>query len=558
MKPDPDPFLTAMAATLPGWPARDGAHLLVTSAQMAALEQQLFASGLPVEALMEKAALAATAHLRRSDWWAQLRQRGALVLVGPGHNGGDGLVVARELQLAGLPVRIWSPFERHKPLTAAHWRHARWLGIPALEEPPEPGEPALWIDALFGIGQRRPLDTRLAALLAQRQQRSPGGLIAIDVPSGLCADRGVPLASDSNQPGDAACAALTLCIGLIKQGLVQDSALAWVGRLERIDLGLPAPLLQTLEPQPPLVLLPDDRKQAPARALDPAVSKYERGRLLVVAGSDAYRGATHLCLQGASASGCGSLRAALPAAVAEQLWQQLPHVVVSAALGSGPTGGLELANLPLACLERLNALVLGPGLGPATGSDDSSLWGLLRQLPALLLLDADGLNRLAAQGNALTWLRGRCGPTWLTPHRGEFNRLFPDLAAYGALEAAGEAASRSGCSVLLKGARSVVSASDGRCWQLGWANPHAARAGLGDVLAGYAAGRAAMTIAAGGTGDAQELAAAALDHAVAADMTVQQLGAGQATPLRMAAALQADTIEARTGNHLTTNTTRRS
>ena len=525
-----------MAARPASWPPCDSAHLLVTSAQMAALEAQLFASGLPVEALMEKAALAVAARLLQGPGGDQLRHRGALVLVGPGHNGGDGLVVARELQLAGLPVRIWSPFERRKPLTEAHWRHARWLGIPALQQPPEPADPALWIDALFGIGQHRPLDEPLADLLNQRQRAQPGGLIALDVPSGLCADSGEPLG------GRAACAALTLCIGLLKQGLVQDRALAWVGQLERIDLGLPAALLQALPPEQPRLLGPADLQQAPRPAPPPAAGKYERGRLLVVAGSEAYRGAAHLCLQGASASGCGSIRAALPAAVAEPLWQLLPHVVVSAALPSGAGGGLGLAALPAACLERLDAVVLGPGLGPAAPSpNDGHLWEALQQLPALLLLDADGLNRLAARGEAALWLRSRRGPTWLTPHRGEFNRLFPDLAAAAPLEAAAQAASACGCSLLLKGARTVVAASDGRRWQLAGANPQAARAGLGDVLAGYAAGRGALAIAATGSADAQDLATAALEHAMAADAAVQRLGPGQATPWRVAMALQTQT-----------------
>ncbi len=174
----------------PVWPPRDAEHLLVSSAQMATLEQQLFASGLPVEALMEKAALAVARRLEQPDWSPQLQHHGALVLVGPGHNGGDGLVVARELQLAGIAVRIWSPFERHKPLTEAHLRHARWLGIPALDHPPDPADPAVWIDALFGIGQSRPPGEALETLLEQRQQQQPNRLIAIDGPTGLCADSG--------------------------------------------------------------------------------------------------------------------------------------------------------------------------------------------------------------------------------------------------------------------------------------------------------------------------------------------------------------------------------
>ena len=506
---------------------------------MAALEEQLFASGLPVEALMEKAALGVCAALRHSTWWPPLQQRGALVLVGPGHNGGDGLVVARELQLAGIAVRIWSPFERHKPLTATHWRHARWLGIPVLEQPPDPGDPAVWIDGLFGIGQSRPLPEPIGALLQARNQQAAAGLIALDVPSGLCADSGRPLGSG------VARAALTCCIGLIKQGLVQDEALAWVGQLQRIDLGLPNQLLAGLPPQQPLLLQADNQRSAPWPALPAAAGKYARGRLLVVAGSDAYRGAASLCLQGASASGCGSLRAAVPEAVAAQLWQHLPHVVVSAGLGSDAQGALQLEALPAAALERIDALVLGPGLGlgplPAgAGAADQSInaiWDALQQLPALLVLDADGLNRLARSGAATAWLLGRRGPTWITPHAAEFRRLFPDLAGLPPLEAAAAAAQGSGCCVLLKGARSVIAAPDGRRWQLGWANPAAARAGLGDVLAGYAAGRGAAARAAGAAADGALLACAALEHALAADRAVGQQGAGAATAAAVATAL---------------------
>ncbi|MFM2158559.1 MAG: hypothetical protein RLZZ124_1033, partial [Cyanobacteriota bacterium] len=271
--------------TLPVWPARDAEHLLVSGAEMAALEHQLFSSGLPVEALMEKAALAVAHRLTQPDWWPDLQRHGAVVLVGPGHNGGDGLVVARELHLAGIAVRLWSPFERHKPLTDAHRRHALWLGIPALEQPPDPADPAVWIDALFGIGQSRAPGEALETLLEQRQRRQPGRLIAIDGPTGLCADRGLPLGAC------AAAAALTLSIGLLKQGFLQDAALRWVGALERVDLGLPPSLLATLPVLQPLRLQGGDLATAPWPRAEPEAGKYARGRLLVIAGSAAYPGA---------------------------------------------------------------------------------------------------------------------------------------------------------------------------------------------------------------------------------------------------------------------------
>lgn len=530
------------------WPARDAAHLLVESAPMAALEERLFASGLPVEALMEKAALAISRALLARP---ELLRDGVLVLAGPGHNGGDALVVARELYLAGIAVRIWSPFERHKPLTEAHLRHAAWLGIERLAAPPDPAATELWVDGLFGIGQHRPPEPRIATLLEQRQRLMGGRLVAIDVPTGLCADSGRPLGPV------AACAAITYCLGLLKQGLVQDTALAWVGQLERLDLGLPAALLADLPADQPLALLGSDRATAPWPQRPQAAGKYARGRLLVVSGSAAYPGAGQLSLLGASASGCGSLRAALPRALAEQIWLVQPHVVISAALEERVGGGLALAGLANpGLLERLDTVLVGPGIGgdhwgdsgaggeaclrmehgsAATAGGEEKGWEALGRFPGLVVLDADGLNRLAAgaAGAPEEWLRGRAGTTWLTPHQGEFARLFPDLAGETPLRAAATAAQRCGVSLALKGARTVVAAADGRRWQVLQAATAAARAGLGDVLAGYAAGRGACAAA----GDGVLLAAAVLEHAEAGLTCARQRGAGQTTPQEVAATL---------------------
>ena len=556
--PLPDPVASS---PWPTWPPADAHHLLVTGAQMAELESQLFASGLPVEALMEKAALAIARRLLATPPAA------ALVLVGPGHNGGDGLVVARELHLAGVPVRLWTPFERPKPLTSAQLRHCRWLGIPVLEGEPDPSDQSLWIDGLFGVGQQRPIDDSLASLLTRRHQERPGALVAIDVPTGLCSDSGRLMGST------AARARSTYCLGLFKQGLVQDAALAWVGQLERIDLGLPTALLAPLAASQPLALGAADGATAPWPPLEPAAGKYGRGRLLVVAGSPSYPGAAQLCLQGASASGCGSLKALVPEAGAPGLWASQPHVVLL------DTAALE----PPRALERFDAVVFGPGLGAGKGQADPSqqqLWDQLQGFRGLLLLDADGLNRLAELGQGLEsgasqWLRQRQGPTWLTPHRAEFARLFPDLAGLAPLKAAAAAAQASTATVLLKGAHSVIATADGRRWQLAETCPGAARAGLGDVLAGYAAGRGAMAVAAqmavaAGRAVAAEraaagnqpvaanqrhqaapalrldgalLAAAALNHALAGCQAHRRGGPGGATPMAVAAALATQSVD---------------
>jgi hydroxyethylthiazole kinase-like uncharacterized protein yjeF len=539
LRPCPLWSLPVQAVPPSDWPGRDARHLLVSGEQMAALEQQLFSSGLPVEALMEKAALALAGRLLEQHG-AELERHGAVVLVGPGHNGGDGLVVARELALRGLAVAIWSPFENHRTLTASHLGHAAWLGIPRLSEPPDPAGRALWIDALFGIGQNRPPSAQLQELLAARDCQRPGGLVAIDVPSGLCADRGHCLSHT------AARARTTYCLGLLKTGLIQDQALNWVGRLERIDLGLPPALLATLPACQPLALGPGDLEGAPWPSPDPAADKYGRGRLLLVAGSHRFPGAAWLALAGADASGCGSLQAALPERVATGLWSQAPQVVVRRALPCDAAGHLQLAPLAGEDGGRLDALVLGPGLGhgaDAYGSDgqaaggDGEAWEWLQQFPGLLLLDADGLNRLASRGDgALRWLGQRRGPTWLTPHPGEFARLFPRWAAEPPLQAASWAAEATGAAVLLKGARTVVSGPGSAPMQLSSAAAAAARAGQGDVLAGYAGGLAALAMASGQKAPARVLALAALAHASAGEQLARR-GPGCASPKAVASTL---------------------
>ncbi|MFM8525255.1 MAG: NAD(P)H-hydrate epimerase [Cyanobacteriota bacterium] len=527
------------------WPRNDADHRLVRTDAMVGIEDRLFASGLPVEALMEKAALAVSRRLlEQHDTW--LRRHGALVLVGPGHNGGDGLVVARELHLAGIPTRLWSPFERHRPLTDAHLRHALWLGLPKLEQPPEADDPALWIDALLGIGQRRPPGTAIESLLAARQQHRPHQLVAVDVPTGLCSDSGQLTGTT------AATARCTYCIGLIKQGLLQDAALAWVGELERLDLGLPSSLLAGLPDPGTRILWPSDRATAPWPALPPAAGKYGRGRLLLLAGSHRYPGAAALAVAGASASGCGSLRAALPMELARGLWQQAPHVLLDPPLPVTADGSSGLGGLATSIDGRLDALLVGPGLGPDAGpaspdDGDAAAWDWLQRFTGLLVLDADGLNRLATRDGAL-WMNNRQGPTWITPHGHEFQRLFPDLSDDLPLEAASAAAERCQAAVLLKGARSVVADPEGRRWQLGQAEARSARTGLGDVLAGYAAGCGARALAALGGPEGHRthpalaslgpslapwLAAAALDHAWAGIKACRRLGQG-VTPMEVA------------------------
>ncbi len=458
---------------------------------MAALEQRLFDSGMPVAALMEKVGLAMAAWLLARR---ELLCHGVVVLVGPGHNGGDGLVVARELHLAGIAVSLWCPLPIRKPLTAEHLRHGEWLGLRRLAQEPDPGGAALWVDAVFGLGQSRPLPESLGDLFQRRQQMRPGALVSLDVPSGLCSDHGTVLGEQ------AACAAATLSVGWLKRGLCLDPARPWVGALVRMDLGLTPAVMGNAAAVLPRRLPVEDARTAPCPPLPPTAMKYERGRCLVVAGSDRYPGAAHLALRGAMASGCGCVQAVVPPRLQSSLWQVLPEVMQ-----------LEDRLIP----ERLDAVVVGPGLGAPTQWWNQWSEGMLG-VAGLLVLDADGINGLAASPEGWRWLLQRQGPTWLTPHAAEFARLFPDCGEGDALERAIAAARCSRCCILLKGAHSVLADPSGAAVVLMGTSPRAARTGLGDLLAGFVTGWGAQVIAAQQQPGLEWFAAATALHGLAA------------------------------------------
>ena len=485
---------------------------------MQAIEQAMFHAGMPQAALMEKAALAISRRVLEllsisDDGWG--RSQPVVVLVGPGHNGGDGAVLARELHIAGWGVAIWSPFSRHKPLTATHLQYLETLGVPRLAEAPTAGQGQLWIDALFGLGQSRPLPAQLATL-AQVAQEVGQCIWAVDVPSGLDDRHGQPLGACFHSQR-------TFCLGLYKRGLLQSAALAAVGQLERLDLGVPNWALNLIQEQGPLPrgVTSADRAAAPWPEPPSAADKYGRGRLLLLAGSQRYPGAAVLATAGADASGAGAITIHMEPDVARRVGDCYPHVLnsavgVSSTLEPGPLVWHQLPDP-----ERHDAILLGPGIGSAPFV--AHTWEPLQKFTGLLVLDADGLNRLAATpaGEAVAWLQGRCGPTWITPHIREFNRLFPSYGHGDHLERAAAASRAAGVTVLLKGPRTAIAAPDGRCWQLLEGVPTAARAGSGDVLAGFAAGRGAMAVAAGHL-DHGQLVRAALDHLHAARQLVRE------------------------------------
>ena len=489
------------------WPKSDADHLIVTSREMLNLEEMILSSGLPVEALMEKVGQ------KMSRWFlnrANLISKGVIVLVGPGHNGGDGLVVARELHLAGINVSIWCPFPFLKPLTIKQFSYATWLGIKQIKNIPNAGGEELWIEALLGVGQSRTLPSKILDLLESRQIKCPGKLVSLDVPAGLCSDTGRPLKRI------AACASFTLTVGFYKRGLIQDAALPFVGNLIRIDFGFPEKVLREWISKASCRVNFSDINNFDWPTPSLIASKYERGRVLVIAGSEKYPGAAVLTIKGVLASGAGSLKAALPKILADSFWEYQPEVVLAESLAQSRTGGLNIGTfLQNYDFHQIDSLVIGPGIG---FSDEiwSEVSSQLEIFEGLIIFDADALNRISKDQKGWQWLRKRKGNTVITPHIQEFKRLFKDIDHSCPISAAIEAAKLSGAGILLKGAHSVFAAPSGESWVIGESAPWVARTGLGDVLAGFLAGVGSLYLAIHKRIDWDIFAAATLIHASSA------------------------------------------
>ncbi|MEO0348610.1 MAG: NAD(P)H-hydrate dehydratase [Cyanobacteria bacterium P01_A01_bin.15] len=457
----------------------------VTAAQMQAVEARLFDAGFPVAALMEKVAG------RIVDYWLErwpqeLPQNQKVgVMVGPGHNGGDALVVARELYLQGYEVSIYAPFERCKPLTADHGRYCRHLGLPwyqTLAELPgflNQGESTgqrrcdRILDGLFGFGLSRPITGEIAAAINLINQ-SNIPVVSIDLPSGIHTDSGAAL-------GTAIRAETTLCLGLWKRACLQEVAQPYLGQTKLIDFDLPpADIKAVLGPMPAVQRLTDKRAhQALPLERSPIAHKYTVGQLLVIAGSRQYAGAALLTAQGAMASGVGMVTLVVPASLRLVAIAQLPGALV---MGADETSTGAIASLPPLTLDRYDTVACGPGL-----AEVSWLPAVLAS-PGPLLLDADGLN-----GSTAAQLAQRQPPTVITPHPGEFKRLFPALTAShdGALDAS----QGSGLTVVLKGSKVTIATAAGRLWINPHSTPALARGGSGDVLTGLMGGLIAQRVA---------------------------------------------------------------
>lgn len=454
----------------------DNQLAIVTAKQMRLIEQHIFRGGMPVPSLMEKAALLTSQRLQALYPQKQFSQVG--IIVGCGHNGGDSLVIARELHLQGYFVQIYAPLaEKAKELTAQHWQYAQEIGINLVGEIRELNNCDLIVDGLFGFGLTRAITGKLAEIIDNiNQWQKP--VVSVDIPSGIDTDTGAVL-------GVAIKATHTLCLGLWKQGLFQEQALEYVGKVERIDFGIPPHIIkQVLGDNHPLKLIsPTTVKKSLPLPRPLNTHKYKQGHLLLICGSQKYVGAALLSAYGAISSGVGMLSVVVPVSLKKIINAQIPSALV---IPCQENGYGAIACLPELDLNKYQAIVCGMGITTQA-----------RVLPDLiksnipLILDADALNIIAENEELLILIKQRQTNTILTPHQGEFNRLFPDLSLKKGVDrilVTQKAAQASNSLILLKGARTIITNPQSQTWIVANSTPALARGGSGDVLSGFLGG----------------------------------------------------------------------
>jgi ADP-dependent NAD(P)H-hydrate dehydratase / NAD(P)H-hydrate epimerase len=475
--------------------------LVVNSNQMRSIEADIFASGMPVAALMEKAALLTAKQIQKCYSLAHFSKIG--VIVGPGHNGGDALVISRELHLAGYQISLFCPIAQLKDLTAQHANYVKHLGLIFQENLESLGNCQLIIDGLFGFGLERTLSGEIAELVDKINSWQKS-VISIDIPSGIHTNTGEVL-------GTAIKATHTLCLGLWKRAFFQDAALPYLGVVELIDIGITnIDLTAILQDSSPILRVNPELIRPYLPLPRPLLThKYQQGHLLIICGSRRYAGGAILTGLGARGSGVGMLSIAVPASLKPLVVSHLPEALI---IDCPETATGVMAELPLE-LNNYHALACGPGLT----TENPAIIEQVLDSHKPIILDADALNILAELG--IDRLLSRKNPTILTPHWGEFKRLFSNLADQkDRLVITQEASRQSGAIVLLKGARTVIASPEGEMWLIPESTSALARGGSGDVLTGLIGGLLTQML----DNPLEATAAAAYFHAQAAILAARE------------------------------------
>ncbi|MDE4172689.1 NAD(P)H-hydrate dehydratase [Phaeobacter sp. PT47_59] len=500
---------------------------LLTAAQMRAIEQAAIESGeVTGLELMERAGQGVVEAI--FEEWPELDTSGkrAVVLCGPGNNGGDGFVVARLLKVRGWEVEVFLYGDPAKLPPDARVNYERWLELGVVAPYHDEGEGAFWldpsiyrqnsimVDAFFGTGLTRPMEsfnafgwvTQLSEWKLSEQHRAGGypspRVVSVDIASGVCADSGTRLCSKA-PPRDLEeiAADLTVSFHRAKLGHFLERGPELCGKVVVKDIGLKGSSRPRVGAKPPPMgavggcpaVPPGDIVQlaAPFFVGKRSGHKFSHGHALILTGGAGKTGAARLSARGALRIGAGLVTLGVPPSAQQEVACQITALMLQRVADAEALAEVLKDT-------RLNALCLGPGMGLDRARD---------LVPAALaakratVLDADALSTFGdAPEELFAMLNETCV---LTPHGGEFARLFPDIAdklkapatkgpAYSKVDATREAAARAGCVVLFKGADTVIAARDGRCSvnsaHYERAAPWLATAGSGDVLAGFITG----------------------------------------------------------------------
>jgi len=472
---------------------------LLTAAQMRAIEQAAIASGETTGLELMERAGAGVVEAILEEWpdMAKSPQK-AVVLCGPGNNGGDGFVVARLLKTRGWAVEVFLYGEVKKLPPDANVNAERWLdegGIiqsSAIAHSDELyyARYDLFVDAVFGTGLSRGLPDSLGPWIFfahdNQSPRDQTKTVSIDIASGICADSGRAI-------GRAGVILPKLTVTFQKPKLghyLGEGASYTRGRYVKVvNIGVPANSVSGSG----ITTLASEVAMVSRLSKAVTTHKYAHGHALILSGPATRTGAARLAARGALRVGAGVVSLGCPQAAALECAAQLTAIM----LAPIEDGAALVATLQD---KRINALCLGPALGVddrGRGLLDVALGGVE---PHPTVLDADALTILSEAPALFAKLHKNCV---LTPHAGEFKRLFPDIAAkleapattgpaYSKVDATREAAARAGCVVLFKGADTVIAAPDGRAAinsaHYERAVPWLATAGSGDVLAGFITG----------------------------------------------------------------------
>ncbi|MES0860863.1 NAD(P)H-hydrate dehydratase [Ruegeria sp. SCPT10] len=499
---------------------------LLTAAQMRAIEQAAIESGKVTGLeLMERAGQGVVEAI--FEEWPELTDRGAspssspgylgpdeedplraVVLCGPGNNGGDGFVVARLLRERGWEVEVFLYGDPLKLPPDARMNYERWISIGEANPPSKlPTDtclklidvfskaevPTVFVDAVFGTGLSKPLskstfefDLLMQNLISHENVKR----VAVDVPSGLCSDSG-------KQIGHSYRAELTVSFNALKDGHVLGMGPDVCGKVVVKSIGLERKGLSERASDPVQLIEIDLDSDcdvfSETRELTKSASshKYSHGHALILSGGPGKTGAARLAARAPLRIGAGLATLGVPPSAQMEVAAQVTAIMLQRV--EGADGLSEVLQD-----ERLNALCLGPGLGLDRARE---LVPVALEAGRATVLDADALTAFADDPVALfAQLHKNCV---LTPHGGEFARLFPDISeklnavpikgpAYSKVDATREAAQRAGCIVLFKGPDTVIANPDGQCsinaavYERG--APWLATAGSGDVLAGFITG----------------------------------------------------------------------